>query len=200
MHKFRALVAFFMLCGLAQGPAQAADMTTVPPIPMNRPVDTADALTDYARREAVLLLIRQTFSLLDAEGMLNELAVAAERADRNGPTEAMRIALDRALLAEGSYYLVSLRYLVLAGGAAWPADRPARFYEDDAIVRLDALQEQLFEAVATRADPLPVFLEAQRIWALTEGYTSLPEHLDVFGHREDIVESVLTEEVERART
>lgn len=201
MTKFPVLFAFVLSLGLAgAAPVSSADLGTVPPIPMPRPVEAADP-ADFAKREAVLLLIRETFTLLDETDVMQQLASGAERRKAAGPSEADQVALDRALLAEGSYYLVSLRYLILAGGAAWPADRPVRAYEDDAIVKLDALQEQLFEAVARREDPLPVFLEAQKIWALTEGNNEVPEQMDLFGHRDQMIDILLGDpEVEQSST
>ena len=141
-----------------------------------------------------------SFTLIDGEQLKGQLASSIRRLATSGPIESDLIALDRALLAEGSYYIVSLRYLIQAGGAAWPTDRPARFYENDALVKLDALQERLFEAVETRADPLPIFLEAQEIWALTEGYNEVPEQLDVFGHRDALVEAAMARAIPRAST
>lgn len=190
-----------LLAGTSSGPAVPADFGASLPANLVRPADEA-ATIDFARREAVLLLVRQTFTLLDTAGVVRELAASnvRRRIGQRAPAEAEHLALDRGLLAEGSYYLVSLRYLILAGGAAWPADRPARSYDNDAIVKLDALQKRLFEAVATRADPLPIFLEAQEIWALTEGYKEVPEQLDVFGHRDELVEMATEDAVPHART
>lgn len=189
MKRLAPAIGFALVLGISV-PAASADLTATSPVPMARPSEVTPT-DDYLRREALLLQIREHFSLLDADGVRSELAQSLDRHEFVGPSENDQIALDRALLAEGSYYLVSLRYLILAGGAAWPTDRPARSYENDAIVTLEALQERLFESVATRSDPLPIFLEAQRIWALTEGYVDVPEHLDVFGHRDELVEEAL---------
>ena len=199
MTKTRVMAAGLFLVAAFAGTGLAADMGVTPPVPMARPAEAGDT-AGFARRKAVLLLIRQNFSLLDAADVLQELALDVTRVGSAGPSEDERAALDDALLAEGSYYLVSLRYLVLAGGAAWPSDRASSAYENDALVQLDALQEQLFEAVATRADPLPVFIEAQQIWAQTEGLAEIPEDLDLFGQRDALVEDVLPEDAGAART
>ena len=158
-----------LVLGEAAVPTRAADMRATNPADHGAPADPeaaeahdgTAALEDHLASNAVLLLIRMTFNLLDADDVHRQLTSNIHRLATSGPIESDLIALDRALLAEGSYYLVSMRYLIQAGGAAWPTDRPARFYENDALVKLAALQERLFEAVETRADPLPIFLAAQ---------------------------------------
>jgi hypothetical protein len=164
------------------------------------PVDAVAALDAYLRRHAVLLMIRASFDVVPHGQVVDELAAEARRLGANGPSEHDLARLDRDLLAEGSYYLVSLRYLATVGGAIWPADRPERFYVNDALVRLEALQERLIEAVETRADPLPVLSEAQAIHALTEGLAEVPEELDYFARRDAIVEEALVTDGPRADT
>jgi hypothetical protein len=198
VRTFKLFIAIVLPAVASAGAIPAADLAVMPPAPVVRP--SVIAISDFQRREAVALLIRETFNLINTDEVLRQLTSATRRLGTSGPTEADHVALDRALLAEGSYYLVSLRYLIQAGGAAWPADRPARFYENDALVRLDALQERLFEAVETRADPLPIFLEGQAIWALTDGYEQVPEQLDVFGHRDALVEAAMARAIPRAKT
>lgn len=164
------------------------------------PAGAATALEAYLRRQAVLMMIRATFDVVPHDEVRGELAAEARRLGAAGPSEYDLDRLDRDLLAEGSYYLVSLRYLALVGGAIWPADRPERFYVSDALVRLEALQEQLMEAVETRADPLPILREAQAIHALTEGLAEVPEELDYFVRRDAIVEEVLATHGPRTST
>jgi hypothetical protein len=168
--------------------AAAADLGTALPLP-----DAATEATDsasvraYVARFATLTALRANFDVYTRAEAEWQVKSEHTRIVSAGLGEADRVALDRALLAEGSYYLVSLRYLIEAGGAVWPTDRPEQFYEDDALITLDALQDRLFEAVETRADPLAVFLEAQKIWAWTEGYVDVPAERDVFGHRDEVV-------------
>src|SRR5690606_2420898 len=116
---------------------------------------------------------------------------AAKTLGPAGPSESQLARLDRDLLAEGSYYLVSLRYLTEAGGAAWPGGRPESSYVFDALVTLDALLDRLIEAVNERADPLAIFVEGQRVLALTEGFLRVPPQLDRFGDRDAMVTRVL---------
>lgn len=155
------------------------------------PVYATAALTTYLKRHAALLMIRASFDVVPHDQVTAELAAEVRRLGANGPAEHDLARLDRDLLAEGSYYLVSLRYLATLGGAIWPADRPERFYVNDALIRLEALQERLIETVEMRADPLPVLKEAQAIHALTEGLAEVPEELDYFDQRDAIVEEVL---------
>jgi len=78
------------------------------------------------------------------------------------------------LLAEGSYYLTSLTYLIQAGGAVFPDDKPEPAYAADTLVRLDALQRQLADGIEAGEDVSGVLVEAERIRALTEGYAVPP--------------------------
>ncbi|MDP1730130.1 MAG: hypothetical protein Q8L54_02925 [Devosia sp.] len=198
MGKWRMLLAAAvaaLTCAAAIVPARAADMGLgAPPAIAAVPGDAAAriaAAEDYLRRRAVLLLIRATFNLLADDEVPRALEADAARIGANGPGEGELARLDRDLLAEGSYYLVSLRYLAELGGAAWPGDRPESSYANDALVRLDVLQDQLLEAVETRSDPLPIFAQAQDIMALSEGFAKVPARLERFARRDAIVERVL---------
>lgn len=190
-------------------PASAADFGAQPQPPASIasrspvgaiPADPAAALEHHLARHAVLLMIRASFDVLPRDEVFDELAAEARRLGVNGPGEYDLARLDRDLLAEGSYYLVSLRYLAALGGAIWPAGRPERLYVNDTLVRLEALQEQLIEAVATRADPLPILQEAQAIHGLTEGLTEITPPLDYFGGRDELVEQVLADHGPRTST
>ena len=199
-----ALAISLPLLLAARGPL-AADMA-VPPAPAAaaaeaaEPADAVAALDAYLKRQAVLLMIRASFDVVPHNEVPDELAAEARRLGANGPSDHDLERLDRDLLAEGSYYLVSLRYLAALGGAIWPADRPERFYVNDALVRLEALQQRLIEAVAVRTDPLPILTEAQAIHAWTEGLAEVPEDLDYFARRDAIVEQVLATDGPRTST
>lgn len=158
------------------------------------------ALEDYLKRRAVLLLIRSQFDVVPRGQIQDVLAADAQRLGGAGPSPGDADALDRDLLAEGSYYLVSLRYLIQGGGAAWPHDRAGEAYDEATLIRLDFLLERLFAAVKTRADPLPVFLEAQEIQALTEGFKTAPDNWAVFSDRDRLVAQVIANHGPVART
>jgi hypothetical protein len=178
----------------------AADMTMPTPGAAVTTGEAVAALESHLKRQAVLLMIRASFDVVQYDTVPDILAAEARRLGAGGPSEHDLARLDRDLLAEGSYYLVSLRYLAATGGAIWPADRPERFYVNDALVRLEALQEQLIEAVEARADPLPILKEAQAIHGLTEGLAEVPEALDYFGRRDVIVEEALATDGLRTST
>ena len=152
--------------------------------------DSQAATEQYLRRYAVLLGIRATFDVLE-EDPVTELVTELRRLGPGGPTDIDQGRLDRALLTEGSYYLVSLRYLIVAGGAAWPADRDGRAYAGDSLVRLDRLERELLDSVASGGDPLSLLLEAQQILWLTEGSATTPASSDQFADRDDIVDMVV---------
>ena len=160
--------------------------------PATPPETMAQEVTErYLQDRAVLLSIRATFNILDQTDIEPALIADLEQMTRNGPSQSQLDELELNLLTEGSYYLVSLEYVVRAGGAAWPDDRPAVNYDNDALVQLDALKRSLLDIVETQADPLPVFVEAQRIMALTNGEKDIPPAADVFAGRDAMVKRAL---------
>ena len=197
MWKALLVVAvIFPLCGAFVAPV-AADMGAGGPALAEAQRETPDG---YLRRRAVVLMIRATFNLLLEEDVPRILAETIERMGAAGPSEEDSARLDRELLTEGSYYLVSLRYLIEFGGALWPSDRPESLYVTGTLATLDLLQDQLIEAVEARADPLPILERAQAILALTEGYVDVPETLNRFDGRDAVVEEVLAEHGPIARS
>jgi hypothetical protein len=206
MGKWRVLLTAAIAAsslGAAILPAGAADIGLRAPPLATVPGDAdarVEATTDYLRRRAVLLMIRATFNLLLDADVARELEADAGLLGARGPSEDELVRLDRDLLAEGSYYLVSLRYLTEVGGAAWPSDRPEIAYSNDALAQLDDLQDQLLEAVESRGDPLPILVQAQDILALSEGFTEVPPRLEHFAHRDAIVEGVMAEHGPRTGT
>jgi hypothetical protein len=160
--------------------------------PATPPETMAQEVTErYLQDRAVLLSIRATFNILDQTDIEPALIADLEQMTRNGPSQSQLDELELNLLTEGSYYLVSLEYVVRAGGAAWPDDRPAVNYDNDALVQLDSLKRSLLDIVETQADPLPVFVEAQRIMALTNGEKDIPPAADVFAGRDAMVKRAL---------
>lgn len=197
MGKLSTLLVMWIVAGLVLPLpflVAAADLGARAPPPVSalgKTVTGNETLDDYLRRRAVLLMIRSTFNLLLPDEVPRVLAADLRRIGAAGPSEEESLQLDRDLLAEGSYYLVSLRYLAEAGGAVWPSDRPESSYASAALVKLDALQDRLIEAIEQRSDPLPILQEAQAILALTEGYSNVPRGLDRFADRDVIVQDVL---------
>jgi hypothetical protein len=154
----------------------------------------------YLQDRAVLLSIRATFNVLDRGDIEPTLIADLEQMTSSGPSQSQLDELELNLLTEGSYYLVSLEYVVRAGGAAWPEDRPAVNYDNDALVQLDALKRSLLDIVETQSDPLPVFVEAQRIMALTNGAKEIPPEADVFAGRDAMVKRSLDRAAPWTRT
>jgi hypothetical protein len=204
MGKWKIVLAAIAALGFtaAMVPARAADLGAAPTISALADDAAAriEATEDYLRRRAVLLMIRATFNLLAREDVGRALEADAALIGARGPSEGELARLDRDLLAEGSYYLVSLRYLAELGGAAWPGDRPEIVYANDALVKLDTLQDELIEAVETRSDPLPVLVQAQDILALSEGFPQVPPRLEQFARRDAIVERAMAEHGPRTNT
>jgi hypothetical protein len=179
--------------------AYAADI--LPPPTPDRPTELVEETTRaYLENRAVLLSIRATFNVLDPGEIEPALVAELGQMASTGPSQAQLDELNLNLLTEGSYYLVSLEYLVRAGGAAWPSDRPGSHYDNDALVLLDGLKRRLVDAVDAGADTLPIFIEAQRIMALTNGEKGVPPGDDLFGRRDAMVKRALKQAAPWTRT
>jgi hypothetical protein len=193
VRRWSAIVVVACLA-LAGGvtPSAPADMGVAAPA-LPETVDARVVTRDYLDRRAVLLMIRATFDVIGTDEIPAILAADVEAVGADGPSEVEMAILDRDLLAEASYYLVSLKYLISFGGAAWPGDRPEASYVNDALLRLDGLQDALVAVAAERADPLPLLLAAEEIRGWTEGFESLPEALRRFADRDHLVETAIAE-------
>lgn len=175
---------------LASMPVGAADLAPAPSTEARLgEIELHEALSHYLS----LQMIRATFDVVardDLEPALEEQATRWE----NAPPSAEALAdLDQQLLAEASYYLVSLSYLVQVGGAVFPGDRAEMVYVNDTVSELEDLRRQLAEAIADGGDVLPVLAEAERIRALTEGYRTAPADFGVFAEHDTLLERVLAE-------
>ena len=189
MRNRMLFVAVVAILSAAPSAPRAADLRLEAP-PVTAPSETT---TSYLDRDAVLMMIRATFNAIDPTTIAPTLADDAGRIGADGPLPGETQLLDRQLLTEASYYLVSLRYLAMSGGANWPGDRAEAIYVNDTLVKLDALEDRLIETMSQHGDPLAILLEAQQILALTEGYTSLPPEMDRFANRDALVDAALSE-------
>lgn len=149
-----------------------------------------------ARRAALsnyvdLLLVRVTFSVLDETEVpfLLQQRLTAWGAGAPAPEEAADIA--RQVLAEGSYYLVSLRYTIEAGGAIFPDDRSDSVYAKDALVRLDGLERELVARLTSGGEATDLLLAAEAIRALTEGFDSVPPDEAIIGRHDELLQAAL---------
>ena len=168
--------------------ARAADFGS-PPATENEaaPMTLREALSRYL----ALAMIRVTFDVVQSEDLEAVLEDQALRWGNIPPSAAALADLDRQLLAEASYYIVSLSYLVQVGGAVFPGDKSEMVYANDTIARLDDLQRELVVAITDGGDVLPILTEVERIRALTEGLTEMPEGLGVFATHETLLDSVV---------
>jgi hypothetical protein len=164
----------------------AADMG-VTAAPTKASVTERAAIEAHLERTATLLLVRSIFDVTAAEEVAGLLRQERRYLEDFGITEVAAAKLDADLLAEGSYFIVSLKYLALVGGAIWPEDRAATAYTEEALIELDVLQRELTEAVQTRADPLPIMQRIDRVYWWTEGYDAVPAG-GHFGGRDQLVE------------
>lgn len=171
----RIPLLFAILVGLsASAPlVQAADLTVT--VAEDRPeTDTDEIVRTTLSNFLALELTRVTFDVLAADQVQADVEQRIVAWAGRAPSEAEQAEIGRQLLAEGSYYLTSLSYLIQAGGAVFPGDKAETTYAGDALVQLDALQRQLADGIAAGSDVSGVIIEAERIRALTEGFAEEP--------------------------
>lgn len=187
--KLLPLAGALLLClPLAIPPLQAADLG---PSPSEETVPSTLTLREALSRYLSLEMIRATFDIVapgDIEAALEEQAL--RWGNKAPPPEALA-ELDQQLLAEASYYLVSLSYLTQVGGAAFPSDKAEMVYANDTIAKLDDLRRELFDAIGNGGDILPVLTELERIRALTEGHATQPADFGIFAVHDALLDGVL---------
>lgn len=190
--RFPLLFAMILAaCPLSTYPVPAADLNAAVPVEQTDE-DTAAVTGDTLANYLALELTRVTFDVLaldEIEGLVERRIVAW---GGQAPGSGERAEIGRQLLAEGSYYLTSLSYLIQAGGAIFPDDRPEASYAGDTLVRLDALQRQLADGLAAGEDVSPILVEAEAIRALTEGYDTPPPGFGPLAQHAQILERAQT--------
>jgi len=189
------LVALFMALSTA---APAADLGVTPPA--EAVVPSGPALEKALSRYLSLQMVRATFDVVPREELKDRLEDQARRWGGVAPSPEAATDMDRQLLAEASYYLVSLSYVVQVGGAAFPTDRSEAVYANDTLVRIDSLQRRLSDAIADGGDVLPILTEAEQIRALTEGFASVPDDFGIFSEHATILAEVVAELAEGTQT
>lgn len=169
------------------GFARAADLP--------KPILPATELTvEQALMErAVLFLIREKFDVLSPEDVTDLLAADAKSMSAAGIQADEEAAIQRQLVAEGSYFIVSLQYLIGVGGANWPTDKSASSYDTAASQTLADLQVSWLAAVASHGDLLSIMRQVDTIDAQTDGQPAATGTYDHFGAAEAIVKAALDE-------
>lgn len=186
MSKFLSLLACLLTLTVGQiAPATAADLRAAPP---EGPAAASEVQRDAAvSNYLTLLLVRATFDVVpveDVEGLFRR------QLDIWGPTGPSADEIDfvnRMLLAEGSYYLVSLNYLIEVGGAAFPPDRSEANYQNDTLVELESLTNQLISRTLDGEIALDVMLSAESIRALTEAQAVVSPELSIISRHDEIM-------------
>lgn len=168
---------------------RAADLPSEPKIEV-QPSDEA-AIETYVKGRAILHIIRATFDVEEGDGLARLIKADVDQSREAGVSAADVEQLKIDLLAEGSYFIVGLKYLVLAGFPAWPADKSEATYAADTLAILDPLAAQLHESIDDGADPLPVFLAAQKVYWWTEGSLEPIDWRAAFDKRDALVDAAL---------
>jgi hypothetical protein len=187
--RFVTILACVAAVNLA--PVTAADLRGQPE-KIEQPNEALD-LKAVVSRFLTLLEIRATFDVIEKDAIKGLAADQTAIWQRAAPSPGELKELDRLLLAEASYYLVGLRYLVTLGGAAFPGDQAEPVYQNDTLVRIDALERRLVDVIANGGDPTPILQQAEAIRALTEGYLDMPNDLSVFADHGATLEAIWAE-------
>lgn len=169
------------------GPSQAADLGAGLPQADLKAGDTRDRLGTLSNLLS-LLLVRATFDVVPLEDIPDRLEDRIVAWGIGGPSEGERGEIERLLLAEASYYIVSLRYLIEVGGAAFPPDRPESDYANDTLVRLDSLERRVAEHLAAHEEVADILGEVEAIRLLTEGSAAMTAGEGVFARHDDLLE------------
>lgn len=154
----------------------------------------------YVSQRAVLFMIRATYGVVPSVDVPALVADDVRAVGAAGPTYLETAQLQRDLIAEGSYFLISLRYLAESGGANWPGDRAETMYINDAKVTVDALLDRLLDAVAAGDDVLPIMQQADELYSLTEGMRTVEVELDHFADRDQLVDDAFAQVGPRSGT
>jgi hypothetical protein len=160
------------------------------------PVTLREALSRYLSLE----MVRATFDVLPREDLGAELESQAARWEGAPPSAPELADIDQQLLAEASYYIVSLSYLVQVGGAVFPTDKAEEVYANDTIARLDDLRRRLLASIEDGTDVLPILTEVEQIRALTEGYRTVPDGFGLFERHDDLLDHVLQADTKAGAT
>ena len=186
-RKLLSLAGLMLFLACAPFTASAADFGSAG-VTDPAPVTYREALSRYLSLE----MVRATFDVVARDDLGALLEAQGVRWHGAVPSAAELADIDEQLLAEASYYIVSLTYLVQVGGAVFPSDKAEAVYANDTIVRLDDLRRRLFEAIQSGSDIVPILAEVEHIRALTEGYTSVPNGFGVFDQHDKLLDAVLT--------
>jgi hypothetical protein len=188
MLKFLSLLSCLLMLTVGQIStlsATAADLRVAPS--QGNAVVSEDQRHAAISNYLTLLLIRATFDVValeDVEGLLRRQLDIWGQA---GPSPDEIAFVNRMLLAEGSYYLVSLTYLIKVGGAAFPADRPDANYQNDALVELDSLRSELISRTLGGEDALDLMARAEGVRALTEAQSVVSPELSIISRHDEIL-------------
>lgn len=191
-------VVFALLVGSLPTHLVGADLGAVSPTDALLPDEAA--LRAYLSRRSSLYEIRQSFDVMSGEEAADALHSDALLAIAGQVTERDLIETEDDLLAEASYFLVSLRYLVTSGFPAWPEDRPASSYERDALAILGPLTGQLRASLDAGDDGAEILRSASIVYWWVEGQVSpAPERAD-FTNIDGLVDKAISEATDETNT
>ncbi len=124
---------------------------------------------EYLDRYADLLMLRLRFGAVLSDELPGLMRAAARRVETNGVSEKDVQALRQDLEVELAYFVVNLKYLIMAEGAIWPEDKPARTYRFDALSELDEIARELVDNAILDLDIGHILHRLEAVNAWTEG-------------------------------
>ena len=160
-----AFAALLLACG-AISSVDAADLAQRQ---MSAEKTSSLSETDYLGRNADLLLLRTRFGALLPEELPDLMSIVVQGMKTHGLTDSAVRRLRRDLTAELYYFIVNLKYLIMAEGAIWPQDKPSRTYRLDSMSELDAIADEIAAGDVLKIDINWLLHRLEAVNAWTEG-------------------------------
>lgn len=135
----------------------------------NGQVAASGLLHRTATRFALLMVTRAHFDVADAAALPGELGRRLGLWTDPDLLVGDAARIDRALLAEGGYFLTSIAYTIRASGAIFPEGSDDTVLAAETLAELEALRDQLIAGIAAGDDVTVVFRRAADLWVLTGG-------------------------------
>jgi hypothetical protein len=187
------LAVFALVLVFGSLPVGGADLGSQPVDPG---VSNEATVLSYLSRRAVIYEIRRSFDVITEDEMTDALQADAADALASGIAEEAVAETEDELLGEGSYFIVSLRYLVISGFPAWPEDRSANTYKLDSLAILAPLLRQLRTSIEAGGEASDVLTSAAQVYWWTEGERQPRAEKANFDH----IDSRVSEAIEDAES
>jgi hypothetical protein len=143
---------------------------------------------EYLERRWLVLILRDMVSKNTSGNSYTTLQADARRLGTRGPSAQDWTTLDADLARAIDAYLDDMEAQVRGGKAKWPQDRPRTGYDNSALIMIESIRVHAKDAVAKRADPMPVLMRANKLNNWLQGNQ---QFYNYFFGRDEAVEGAL---------